>query len=158
MSVETNPNHLRDDVFRLLTEARVDRLSVGIQTFDNELLQRMQRYDPYGSGETNRERLQFAARRFGTLNVDMIFNLPGQTERSLRRDLDILVDEVSVDQISMYPLMTSARTGKSMRETMGESGLENEKRSYDHVRSRLQQDYMLSSVWCFSRGVGLTDE
>lgn len=158
VSVETNPNHLRDDILQILGEARVDRLSVGIQTFDNELLKQMDRYAPYGSGEQNRERLVFAADRVGTLNVDMIFNLPGQSEQSLQRDLDILVGELQVKQASIYPLMTSRRTGKAMEKTMGAYSLQNEKPFYDRLRRAMANDYDLSSVWCFSRSQGLTDE
>jgi len=158
VSVETNPNHLREDVLQTLAEARVDRLSVGIQTFDNTLLKQMDRYTPYGSGELNRERLTFAAGRIGTLNVDMIFNLPGQSEQSLQRDLDILTNELQVDQASIYPLMTSRRTGKAMQKTMGSYSLQNEKPFYDRLRQRMAADYVLSSVWCFSRSKGMTDE
>lgn len=158
ISVETNPNHLRDDILEVLTEAGVDRLSVGIQTFDNALLKQMERYAPYGSGELNRERLAFAAGRIDTLNVDMIFNLPGQSEQSLQRDIDILIDELQVCQTSIYPLMTSRRTGRAMRHTMGDYSLQNERNYYDRLRRCMAKDYLLSSVWCFSRGKGLTDE
>ncbi len=158
ISVETNPNHLRDDILQILTDARVDRLSVGIQTFDNALLKQMDRYGPYGSGELNRERLAFAAGRINTLNVDMIFNLPGQSEQSLQNDIDILVAELQVGQASFYPLMTSKRTGKTMRSTMGDYSLQNERIYYDRLRQCMAKDYQLSSVWCFSRGKGLTDE
>ncbi len=158
VSVETNPNHLREDILQTLAEGRVDRLSVGIQTFDNALLKQMDRYAPYGSGEQNRERLAFAAGRIGTLSVDMIFNLPGQSEQSLQRDLDILVDELQVSQASIYPLMTSRRTGKAMRKTMGAYSLQNERPFYDRLRQRMAKNYLLSSVWCFSRSKGLTDE
>ena len=158
VSVETNPNHLQDSILRTLNDAGVDRLSVGIQTFDNALLKQMDRYAPYGSGELNRERLAFAADRIETLNVDMIFNLPGQSEESLQRDLDILTDELHVAQTSVYPLMSSKRTGKAMQETMGSYSLRNEKRFYERLRSSMAKDYFLSSVWCFSRSRGLTDE
>lgn len=158
VSVETNPNHLREEVIQVLESAGVDRLSVGIQTFDNDLLRAMGRYTPYGSGEQIRERLRFARGRFGTLNADMIFNLPGQSERTLARDLDILVHDVRIDQSSMYPLMTSRRTGARMRKTMGGYSLKNEKVFYDRIRREMAQDYRLSSVWCFSRRAGLVDE
>ena len=158
ISVETNPNHLRDDILQMLNNAGVDRLSVGIQTFDNALLQQMGRYVPYGSGELNRERLAHAAGRVHTLNVDMIFNLPGQSEESLQRDLDILSNDLQVCQTSIYPLMTSGRTGEAMRESMGAYSLRNEKLFYDRLRDAMKKDYLMSSVWCFSRGSGLVDE
>lgn len=158
VSVETNPNHLREDVLQMLIEAKVDRLSVGIQTFDDELLKQMGRYAPYGSGEQNRERLKFAADRFGTVNVDMIFNLPGQSEQSLQRDLDIVIDELRISQASFYPLMTSRRMSKALRKTMGTHSLQNEKPFYEELRQRMAKDYLPSSIWCFSRNAGLTDE
>jgi coproporphyrinogen III oxidase-like Fe-S oxidoreductase len=158
VSVETNPNHLRDDVLAVLKTAGVHRLSVGIQTFDDALLKNMGRYAPYGSGAQNRERLQFAQGWFDTLNVDMIFNLPGQSEQSLMRDLETLVDEIRVDQASLYPLMTSRRTDKAMYKTMGPYSLDHEKQFYERVRREMARDYKLSSVWCFSRTKGLIDE
>ncbi len=158
VSVETNPNHLREDVLSTLKAAGVHRLSVGIQTFDDALLKNMGRYAPYGSGAQNRERLQFAQGWFNTLNADMIFNLPGQSEDSLIQDLKTLVEDVRVDQVSLYPLMTSKRTGRAMLKSMGAYSLTNEKIFYDRIRREIAQDYQLSSVWCFSRHPGLVDE
>ena len=158
VSVETNPNHLREEVLSVLKAAGVNRLSVGIQTFDDQLLKDMGRYAPYGSGAKNRERLTLARGWLGTLNADMIFNLPGQNEQSLLRDLEILIDEVRVDQTSIYPLMTSRRTGKTMRKTMGPYSLQNEKPFYDRIRTEMAGNYRLSSIWCYSRNAGLIDE
>lgn len=158
VSVETNPNHLREDVLAVLKTAGVHRLSVGIQTFDDALLKDMGRYASYGSGAQNRERLQLTQGWFTTLNCDMIFNLPGQTEQSLMRDLETLVHEIRIDQASMYPLMTSNRTEKAMLKSMGAYSLDNEKPFYDRVRREMAQEYQLSSVWCFSRNAGLIDE
>jgi coproporphyrinogen III oxidase-like Fe-S oxidoreductase len=158
VSVETNPNHLREDVLSVLKAAGVNRLSVGIQTFDDALLKNMGRYAPYGSGEQNRERLLLAQGWVDTLNADMIFNFPGQSEQSLIQDLKTLVEDVRVDQASLYPLMTSRRTEKAMFKTMGAYSLTNEKIFYDRIRREMAQDYQLSSVWCFSRHPGLADE
>jgi len=158
ISVETNPNHLNDDVFTHLKAAGVNRLSTGIQSFDDDLLKRMGRYDAYGSGRENIERLLHAQGQFDTVNADMIFNLPGQTEGSLHEDLRILLDEVGVDQVSYYPLMTSSHTAHEMKRSMGIPEPVNEEAYYDLIRSRLDSEYGLSSVWCFSRKQGMVDE
>ncbi|EQD35766.1 Radical SAM domain protein, partial [mine drainage metagenome] len=50
LSVETNPNHLRPDVLDALQSAGLDRLSVGVQSFDDALLRAMKRHEPYGGG------------------------------------------------------------------------------------------------------------
>jgi coproporphyrinogen III oxidase-like Fe-S oxidoreductase len=158
ISVETNPNHLREAVVATLQAAGVNRLSVGVQSFDDALLRKMGRHDSYGSGQQIIERLEFVAGRFATLNADMIFNLPHQSPASLQRDLQILRDRIGIDQISWYPLMSSKRTARAMLHMMGNVSLERERSGYDMIRSALAHDYHLSSVWCFSRSPGLIDE
>lgn len=158
ISVETNPNHLNKEVFTHLKAVGVNRLSTGMQSFDDDLLKRMGRYDAYGSGKENVERLLFAQGQFDTVNADMIINLPRQTEDSLHEDLSILLDEVGVDQISYYPLMTSIHTVREMKRSMGIPEPANEEAYYNLIRSRLDDEYGLSSVWCFSRKQGMVDE
>ncbi|MDH3758929.1 MAG: radical SAM protein, partial [Gammaproteobacteria bacterium] len=90
VSVETNPDDLDNDGIRRLRDVGVNRVSVGVQSFDDALLAEMQRLEPYGSGMEIALRLKKAQGSFDTLNVDMIFNFPHQTEDSLDRDLDVL--------------------------------------------------------------------
>lgn len=158
ISTETNPNHLREDVFVALKQAGVNRVSVGVQSFDDRLLRAMGRYDSYGSGEQIAQRLFEAGGHFDTLNADMIFNLPMQTPQSLQQDVRILRDSIGIDQVSWYPLMTSRRTASAMRHTMGDYSLVNEKPFYDLIRQAMDDSYLLSSVWCLSRKQGLVDE
>ena len=76
----------------MLQRAGVARLSVGVQSFDDGLLRAMGRYEKYGSAASIREHLAGVTDAFPTLNIDMIFNLPGQTRAMLDRDLDIIVE------------------------------------------------------------------
>lgn len=159
ISVETCPGDLSPDVLRDMRDAGVSRLSVGVQSFDDELLQEMQRFDKYGSGEQIRDRLQQAKGVFDTLNVDMIFNLPHQTEESLGRDLDILVDELDVDQVSFYPLMAADRKKRSMLRSIGKVEYSRERSLYEMIAGHmLANGYSRSSAWCFSRKPGMIDE
>jgi coproporphyrinogen III oxidase-like Fe-S oxidoreductase len=156
LSVETNPNHLTPAVLDLLVECGVDRLSIGVQTFDDGLLAAMRRYHRYGSGSDIRRNLAAARGRFATLNVDLIFNFAGQTESMLRSDLQVL-NELAVDQITYYPLM-------SPRPLRGP--FTREKRFYRVIREALGPAYRPATAWCFSRkpggrqpaGGGLGDE
>ncbi len=159
VSVETNPNHLDDRHVGLLHDAGVNRLSVGVQSFDDGLLERMGRLVPYGSGRDIAARLSRYRDAFDTLNVDMIFNQPQQSEQSLRRDLDILVDEVQAAQVSFYPLMVADSTRAAIREHMGTVIRDHEKRYYDLIGERmLAAGYRRDSGWCFSRRGGALDE
>jgi len=159
ISVETNPDDLGKASLSRLQDAGVNRLSVGVQSFDDGLLGEMQRLEKYGSGADIIHRLRRMEGEFDTLNVDMIFNFPHQTEASLRRDLEILTREVGVDQVSFYPLMTVNSTKKKMLQSMGSVDYSREREFYgiivDHM---LAAGYVRTSAWCFSRKPGMFDE
>lgn len=112
VSCETNPPHLDRTRLELLS-AMVQRLSVGVQSFDNTLLKRMDRYGKYGSAEQIVERIQNTHDMFGTFNVDMIFNFPGQTEEMVLRDIETF-RTTGANQITYYPLMTSPGSERLM--------------------------------------------
>jgi coproporphyrinogen III oxidase-like Fe-S oxidoreductase len=150
LSVETNPNHLTPEILALLSDCGVDRLSVGVQSFDDGLLATVHRLHRYGSGGQIRERLEAARGRFPTLNADMIFNLAGQSRAMLERDLAVL-RELALEQVTFYPLM-------SPRAQRGSYG--RERRYYALIREALDGAYTPSTAWCFSRQgcAGLIDE
>lgn len=159
VSVETNPDHLDDHRLGRLRDAGVSRLSVGVQSFDDALLSEMGRLHKYGSGEEIATRLERHRSAIDTLNVDMIFNLPHQSEASLNRDLDMLIDRLAVDQVSFYPLMAADTVKQAIRKHMGRVTRDNEKRFYTRIVERmLAAGYRRESAWCFSRDSGQLDE
>jgi len=162
MSVETNPRELTAPVLQMLRRSGVKRLSVGVQSFDDEQLQSMGRCEAYGSGDQIRERLAAAAGRFDTLNVDMMFNLPCQTPESLAADLATIADQLHVDQVSYYPLMVAPVARRAIRQRMSRERQHDtagrEAEYYRMIRDKLTPDYGMGSVWCFSRGTGAIDE
>ena len=159
ISVETNPDDLGKAGISSLRDCGVNRLSVGVQSFDDELLREMQRLERYGSGAEMTDRLCRTEGHFDTLNVDMIFNFPHQTDMSLRRDLDILTNEIGVDQVSFYPLMTVNSTKKKMLQTMGRVDYARERAMYELITEHmLAGGYTQTSAWCFSRKPGMFDE
>ncbi len=157
ISIETNPNHLEPSVLHRYRDAGVTRFSVGVQSFDDGLLAGMERLQKYGSGIVIRERLERVRGIFPTLNVDMIFNLPGQTMAMLDADIDALL-ELDVDQVSFYPLMTATTARHKMNKTMGLADESLRHAMYERVLDRLLPRYRASSAWCFTRGEGMFDE
>jgi coproporphyrinogen III oxidase-like Fe-S oxidoreductase len=150
VSVETNPNHLTEKNVLLLQEANVNRLSVGVQSFNDDLLKKVDRYEKYGSGESVARRLKELQGSFDTLNVDMIFNFPGQNMEMLKRDLDVL-QKIDIDQITFYPLMVSDMTRNRMTEALGAAKGNREKKFYQTIVRTLLPAYRFSSAWCFSK-------
>ncbi len=159
VSAETNPDDLGMEALQTLADAGINRLSVGVQSFDDDLLRQMERYDKYGSGEEIRKRLRRAHGRFDTLNVDMMFNFPHQTEESLQRDLNTLTEGIAADQVSYYPLMSAPSTQKAMDKEIGRVDYGRERRLYRRIVSHmLANGYTRSSAWCFSREAAMIDE
>ena len=157
ISLETNPHHLTDEIVKVLKDSGVNRLSVGVQSFDDNLLQQMERYHKYGSGAAIRERLAELMGTFDTLNVDMMFNFPTQTAKMLDRDLEILQD-IQVDQVTFYPLMVSTITRKALASKFGPISYNQEKRFYRRILEVLGQTYTPGTAWCFSRKKSMIDE
>jgi len=157
ISVETNPNHLTENNMAALKRCGVNRLSVGVQSFDDKLLRSMERYEKYGSGHDVAERLSQALGQFDTLNADMMFNFPSQELPSLDRDLDILLD-IGMDQITYYPLMVSDSTRTTVDRIFGKVSYSKEERFYHRIVERLFPAYRFSSAWCFSKKAAMIDE
>jgi coproporphyrinogen III oxidase-like Fe-S oxidoreductase len=157
VSVETNPNHLSAEVAGKLV-GRANRLSVGVQTFDDGLLRQVRRYEKYGSGSQILQHLRWAAGQFPTVNADMIFNLPGQSEAMLRRDL-ALVEASGVNQTTFHPLIESPLTEQALAPAVGRVDYRREADFYHIVGEALGESFHPASAWTFSRnGGGAQDE
>ncbi len=157
VSCETNPNHLIPEYIELL-RTRVQRLSVGVQSFDDSLLGQMNRLEKFGSGEEIQERIRQAAPHFDSLNVDMIFNFPNQTAQSLQRDLQMILDS-GAQQVTFYPLMTSRSVEKSMANSVGKLTHQNEWGFFNLINDALAADFRQLSAWTFVRkAAGMIDE
>lgn len=131
VSSETNPNHLIPEYLEKL-EGRVQRLSVGVQSFDDGLLRQMDRYDKYGSGEEILERIAQASPYFTSMNADMIFNFPAQTEDILISDVERAI-ESGASQVTFYPLMASPSVQKQMVKTVGKVDYSREQSFYETI-------------------------
>jgi coproporphyrinogen III oxidase-like Fe-S oxidoreductase len=153
ISVETNPSDLTEDILAMLSSRGVNRLSVGVQSFDDGLLREMERYEKYGSREAILANLEGARGRFETLNVDMIFNLPHQTPAILEADLDTVIGSAA-NQASFYPLMTSDAVRRKMTARMGRLDRRRVREYYQTIVERMGEGFTPSSSWCFSRGTG----
>ncbi|MBW8035106.1 MAG: radical SAM protein [Planctomycetes bacterium] len=140
LSVETNPNHLTDDILGILKAAGVNRLSVGVQSFNNEILESTDRLAKYGLGEEIAERLSSIAGMFDTLNADMVFNFANQSDEMIMQDIEIL-KKVCVDQVTWYPLMVSKGQKKELFEKCGEVDYRREKQLYKLIVENLGQVY-----------------
>ncbi len=153
VSSETNPNHLVPTYLEAL-KGRVDRLSVGVQSFDDGLLRQMDRYEKYGSGKEIIERVREASPYFTSMNVDMIFNFPAQTEDILINDIEMVVAS-GASQTTFYPLMASPSVRRSLARTVGKVDYHREYRFYQIITELLcggeRPLFDYGSAWTFNR-------
>ena len=153
VSSETNPNHLIPEYLEKL-DGRVQRLSVGVQSFDDGLLKQMDRYDKYGCADEIVERIKVAVPHFTSMNVDMIFNFPAQTEDMLINDVERIV-ESGATQTTFYPLMASPSVERSLARTVGKVDYNREQRFYqiiDELLSGGEHPLFTHSIcWTYNR-------
>jgi coproporphyrinogen III oxidase-like Fe-S oxidoreductase len=149
VSSETSPNHLTPELVSVLRH-RVQRLSVGIQSFDDGILRQVDRYDKYGSGADIFDHIRSVAGEFHSLNVDLIFNFPSQTEEMLRRDIELLKAS-GANQTTFYPLMASPRTRAELARQVGHIDFVREARYYRIVTEGLTPEFQPTSAWTYSR-------
>jgi oxygen-independent coproporphyrinogen-3 oxidase len=85
ITLEANPGTFERERFRAFAQAGVNRLSIGVQSFDDALLQRIGRVHDASQA---RAAVQEAAETYERFNIDLMYALPGQTAQQLRSDLD----------------------------------------------------------------------
>jgi len=127
---------MNTEAWRGYRAAGLNRLSLGIQTFNDEALKFLGRDH---DSETARAALELALDIFPSVSSDLIFGWAGQTEQDLAHDLNILLKS-GVPHISTYQLTIEDGTAFAKAETRGQSKAVNPDISadlYDRVRSTL---------------------
>lgn len=99
MSIEIDPRKVTDDSIRLLSNIGFNRISLGVQDFDDRVQRAVNRVQSY---ESVRDRLQ-AARDAGieSINMDLIYGLPFQTVQTFEQTLDKVI-ELRPDRLSIF--------------------------------------------------------
>ena len=156
ISLETTPRELTRQNIGLLKKAGINRLSVGVQSFDEQVLKTMGRVN--GPAEEVRSRLLMAQGQFATLNVDFVFNFPGQTIEQFKADVAAF-KELGIDQATFYPLMASPHKKDALERRFNRVDNSRERQFYEVILSQLYRGgYTASTAWCFSRGERMIDE
>lgn len=105
-TVELNPEHATESLFDVLTAGGVDRVSLGVQTFERPGLHVLGRKH---SAAAARRAIEGALARDLRVSVDLIVGWPGQSEDALIRDLDAL-EALGVRHVSVYALTIEPAT------------------------------------------------
>ncbi|MGZ4134940.1 MAG: radical SAM family heme chaperone HemW, partial [Tumebacillaceae bacterium] len=107
ISVESNPGTVDLDKLRVLKDGGVNRLSFGVQSFDNDLLVRLGRLHDRDAVYKSWELARQAG--FQSINLDLMFGLPEQTVETLQKTLRALID-LGPEHVSAYSLKVEEGT------------------------------------------------
>ncbi len=99
LGIEIDPRTVRDDTLAFLAELGFNRTSFGVQDFDPDVQQAVNRIQPLEMVE--KAVASSRAAGFQSINADLIYGLPKQTLESFSRTLDSLI-KVSPDRIALY--------------------------------------------------------
>ncbi len=107
ITLEANPGTLEHDSFTAYVHAGVNRFSLGVQSFDDQLLRRIGRI--HTAGETAKALHSLASAGITNFNIDLMYGLPGQCLVQLKRDVAMAIDARPA-HISFYQLTVEPNT------------------------------------------------
>lgn len=101
ITMEANPNTLTEDKLKQYKEMGINRLSIGIQSLNDEILKKI------GRVHCSREAIEAIdmakSTGFENINADIMFNIPGQRVEDIKNDLHEIIQN-GVKHISFYSL------------------------------------------------------
>jgi len=106
ITLEANPGTAESERFAAFRQAGVTRLSLGVQSFDDDLLGRIGRIH---DGRQARRAVEMALANFEQVNLDLMYALPGQDLAALERDLAQAL-AFAPDHLSCYHLTVEPNT------------------------------------------------
>jgi putative oxygen-independent coproporphyrinogen III oxidase len=106
ITLEANPGASEAARFRGYRDAGVNRLSLGVQSFDDAMLQKLGRIH---SADEARRAVDLALATFGNVNIDLMYGLPGQALAMARADIDAGV-RMQTPHLSAYQLTIEPNT------------------------------------------------
>ena len=115
--IETAPNQTTEGKLKILKAQRVTRVSMGVQSFQEEELKTLRR--SHSAAQARKALEMLKAFDFPSVNLDFIYGIPGQTRESFLESLKE-ARAYEPEEIFLYPLYVKHGAGllKDMREGM----------------------------------------
>ena len=107
ITIECNPDSISDKLLTRLRAEGFNRISLGIQTDNDEILKKLGRPHTYAQAVTAYQRIRKAG--FRNVSVDLMYGLPGQTLRDWQETLDNVL-RLLPEHISCYGLKVEEGT------------------------------------------------
>ena len=107
LTIEANPGDLDADKIAVLQNSAVNRVSLGVQTFDDKMLKKIGRSHTEKDIYENIDRLKLAG--FDNISIDLIYALPGQTMDQVKDNVAKAI-ALDIPHMSLYSLILENHT------------------------------------------------
>lgn len=129
---ECNISDINEKLLKLLKENKVNRLSIGVQSFNKKVLDNIGRYE-----KPNIKKINLAKKYFNNINIDLIYGTNNQSIIDLNKDLEIFI-KLDIQHISTYSLILENNTILKINNYQ-ENDDEKVRVMYDTIRKKLKK-------------------
>ena len=139
LTIEANPGDLDADKIAVLKNSAVNRVSLGVQTFDDKMLKKIGRSHTEKDIYENIDRLKLAG--FDNISIDLIYALPGQTMDQVKDNVAKAI-ALDIPHMSLYSLILENHTVFMNRMRRGKLPLpkeELEAEMFEYIISELEK-------------------
>ena len=139
LTIEANPGDLDADKIDVLKNSAVNRVSLGVQTFDDKMLKKIGRSHLEKDIYENIDRLKLAG--FDNISIDLIYALPGQTMEQVKENVAKAIG-LDIPHMSLYSLILENHTVFMNRMRRGKLPLpkeELEAEMFEYIISELER-------------------
>lgn len=130
ITLEANPDDLSSQKLREISQTRINRLSIGIQSFFDEDLRMMNRAH---SASEARKSLAEARELFENITIDLIYGTPGMSQQRWLENIRTALS-FNIPHISAYALTVEPRTVLKKMIAKGEIASPNDEVAESHFR------------------------
>ena len=139
LTIEANPGDLDADKIAVLKNSAVNRVSLGVQTFDDKMLKKIGRSHLEKDIYENIDRLKLAG--FDNISIDLIYALPGQTMDQVKDNVAKAI-ALDIPHMSLYSLILENHTVFMNRMRRGKLPLPKEELEadmFDYIIAELER-------------------
>lgn len=135
-TIEVNPESLDDEKIKLFRRYGINRVSMGVQTSDNKLLQSLNRKHTFEDVMRKIELLK--QNDINNISIDLMYSLPNQSIENLNKTIDDFI-KLDIPHVSLYSLTIEENTvfGKKRIEKLDD---DTEADMYELICNRLKEN------------------
>lgn len=144
IGLELHPDNVTPEILRILKNAGVTKISIGIQSFQQKF------QGILGRNDIDQEAMRKALSEvpFETVSMDFIFALPTQTYEDLRMDIDTAA-ALGANHVAIYPFIDFTFTSSKVQPLPKKQKREMLDRITNYC---LEKGYVRNSIWTFASG------